>query len=198
MSGLRGSGVATRWLRRPIWAVFLGVCVLALVVFYVAPSPLVKMSVCGFLGTASAVAILVGIARYRPVVRGPWYVLALSRVMYGIGDVWYWIQTEMMQHDVFPSVVDALYLGSNALMILALAGLVRARRPDRDQAGVIDALVLSTGVAMLAWIFLMAPYVHGSDLTDVGRAVSLAYPAFVPPMSSTTASPALIVRLPGS
>ncbi|MFG1925298.1 diguanylate cyclase domain-containing protein [Cryptosporangium sp. NPDC048952] len=160
-----------------VTAGFLGACGVATVLFYVVPRPGLQMSVCGVLGVASAIAIVVGVAWRRPAVRWSWYVLALSRVIYGAGDVIYWYQTVFQQRDVFPSVSDAFYIPSNLMLIVALAGLARARSPGHDEGRLIDALVLSTGVAMLAWIFLMSPYVHDGGLTGFGEAVSLAYPA---------------------
>jgi hypothetical protein len=37
-------------------------------------------------------------------------VLAVSRALYGAGDVLYWVQSVIEHHDVFPSGSDALYL----------------------------------------------------------------------------------------
>src|SRR5262249_57850601 len=60
-----------------------------------------------------------------------------------------------------------------------MAGLllsVRRRTPHGDRAGVIDALIITVGAALLSWIFLIAPNVHAADVSALGKAVSVAYP----------------------
>ena len=69
-----------------------------------------------------------------------------------------------------------LYLAFAVMLAISVVGLVRARRPGKDLPGLLDALVLSTGAGMLAWVFLIVPYVRADDLTPLAQAVSLAYP----------------------
>ena len=40
----------------------------------------------------------------------------------------------------------------------------------------IDALIITVGIALLSWLFLMAPYVHDATLSPLAKAVSIAYP----------------------
>ena len=54
--------------------------------------------------------------------------------------------------------------------------LVRRRNPQGDRAGVIDSLIISVGIALLSWVFLVAPNIHLSGLTALEKAVSAAYP----------------------
>ena len=54
--------------------------------------------------------------------------------------------------------------------------LVRRRNPQGDRAGVIDSLILTVGIALLSWVFLVAPNIHLSGLTLLEKAVSAAYP----------------------
>ena len=100
---------------------------------------------------------MVGVRRYRPAAAWPWYVLAAGRLAWAAGDVSYWWQTVMLNQDVFPSISDVFYLVHYGLLVIGLLGLVRARRPGKDTPGLLDALVLSTGAAMLAWVFLIVP-----------------------------------------
>ena len=53
---------------------------------------------------------------------------------------------------------------------------VRRRNPQGDRAGVIDALIITVGIALLSWVFLMAPYVHDATLSPLAKSVSIAYP----------------------
>ena len=54
--------------------------------------------------------------------------------------------------------------------------LVRRRNPRRDSAAVVDALILTIGIGLLSWVFLIAPNIHLGGISWLGKAVSIAYP----------------------
>jgi diguanylate cyclase (GGDEF)-like protein len=161
----------------PAWGWFLALSSVWIVGCYAVPPGLARAAMYGLLGAASAVVTVVGVRRFRPAAVWPWYALAAGRLAWAAGDVLYWWQTVVWHRDVFPSVADVFYLAHYVLLVFGLLGLVWARRPGKDRPGLLDALVLSTGAAMLAWVFLMSPYVHDNGLSKLGAAVSLAYPA---------------------
>ncbi len=160
----------------PLWVGYLAVSAVAIGAYFAVPSDVAKTVLYGGLGLASAAATVIGVLRYRPAVRWPWFLMAAGRVLFATGDVVYWVQTVVLHRDLFPSYADAFYLAAYPLFAVSLLRLVRARRPGKDRPGLLDALVLATGAAMLSWVFLIEPYVHASDLTVLARAVSLAYP----------------------
>ena len=53
--------------------------------------------------------------------------------------------------------------------------LICTRSSDRDHAGLLDATVISTGVGMLAWVFLASPYSADDSLPLVERGLSVLY-----------------------
>ncbi|MFD0349826.1 putative bifunctional diguanylate cyclase/phosphodiesterase [Kitasatospora aburaviensis] len=57
-----------------------------------------------------------------------------------------------------------------------MLAFIRWRTADQDRAGVLDALILTMGLALLAWIYLILPYARNPDLTWFQKAVSIAYP----------------------
>ena len=61
-------------------------------------------------------------------------------------------------------------------LVAGLLVLVRRRNPQGDRAGVIDSLIITVGIALLSWVFLVAPNIHLSGLTMLEKAVSAAYP----------------------
>ncbi|GIE99250.1 GGDEF domain-containing protein [Paractinoplanes rishiriensis] len=164
-----------RW-RWPAWKAYLALSVAVMIVYYAVPVDEVQAVLVGTLGLSSAAAIVVGVRRNRPAVRWPWYLMAAARACFALAEVAYWIQTFVAGEDVFPGYADVLYLAFAVMLAIAVVGLVRARRPGKDVPGLLDALVLSTGAAMLAWVFLIVPYVRAEDLSPLARAVSLAYP----------------------
>ena len=76
----------------------------------------------------------------------------------------------------FPSTGDALYLLVYPALMTGVLLAVRRRNPQGDRAGVIDALIITVGMALLSWVFLMAPYVHDATLSPLAKMVSIAYP----------------------
>ena len=76
----------------------------------------------------------------------------------------------------YPSVADAFYLACYALLAGGLLLLVRERAPGRDVASLIDATIITTGVGLLSWVFLIGPNVRVPDLLLSQRLVSIAYP----------------------
>jgi diguanylate cyclase (GGDEF)-like protein len=174
MTGGRGYRVG-RW-RWPAWKVYLAFSAVVSAVYYAVPTDGVQAVLVGTLGMSAAVAIVVGVRQNRPAVRWPWYLMAAARACFALAEVAYWVQHYAAGGDVFPGYADVLYLAFAVMLAIAVVGLVRARRPGRDLPGLLDALVLSTGAAMLAWVFLIVPYVRAEDLSALGRAVSLAYP----------------------
>jgi diguanylate cyclase (GGDEF)-like protein/PAS domain S-box-containing protein len=75
----------------------------------------------------------------------------------------------------FPSVADVFFLASYPCAAFALL-LFQNRRLTRDRASIVDPIIVAVGVGMLAWVFLMRPYVADLSLSSAQRLVSVAYP----------------------
>jgi diguanylate cyclase (GGDEF)-like protein len=157
--------------RPPAWSLYLVACAVLAAGYYASTGAAKALLYCA-LGVSSAAVTVVGVHRYRPHAAWAWYLMAVGRLLFTAGDVGYAFQRQ----DTFPSISDPLYLSYYPLLVIAVLGFVRARRPGSDRPGLLDALILSTGAAMLAWVFLVVPYVRGTDMTLLARMVSLAYP----------------------
>ncbi len=127
-------------------------------------------------GMAAPIAVIIGVLRYRPPDPRPWFVLAAGLALTTIGD-WTWLLMAQVGVESFPSVADALYLIGLVLIGLALLALVRGRIPGGDRAGIIDALIVAIGAALLSWTFLMQPLVNDPFASIPEIATALAYPA---------------------
>jgi diguanylate cyclase (GGDEF)-like protein/PAS domain S-box-containing protein len=131
----------------------------------------------GALGLLAAAAITVGGRRNRPSQPLAWYLLAAGVLSFITGDMIYKISNEILHVEPpFPSVADVFYLAMYPLLAAGLLLLVRARTPGRDGPSLIDALLITTALGLLSWVFLIVPYVHEADLTLSERLVSVAYP----------------------
>jgi signal transduction histidine kinase len=77
---------------------------------------------------------------------------------------------------VFPSVADVFYLAVYPFLMAGLLLLIRSRSPGADRASLLDALVVTVGIGVVSWVFLVGPLAHSPDLTLAERVVSMAYP----------------------
>jgi diguanylate cyclase (GGDEF)-like protein/PAS domain S-box-containing protein len=129
------------------------------------------------LGLSSSVAIAVGIYLHRPKARAAWLLFIVGQFLFFAGDLYTYSYPKLFGVDVeFPSLGDAIYLMVYPALVAGLLVLVRRRNPQGDRAGVIDSLILTVGVALISWVFLVAPNIHLSGLTLLEKAVSAAYP----------------------
>ena len=123
-------------------------------------------------GFSGVVAIVAGIRAHRPRARAAWWLFASGQFLFFSGDVY----TYSNPNAAFPSPGDALYLAVYPVLMAGLLVLVKRRNPRRDPAALIDALILTIGIGLLAWVFLIAPNIHLTDISWLGKAVSIAYP----------------------
>ena len=54
--------------------------------------------------------------------------------------------------------------------------LIRRRSPGRDWASLVDAAIVTIGLGLLSWVFLISPYTHDASLHLGTKLVSIAYP----------------------
>ena len=128
------------------------------------------------LGFSGVAAILAGMRMHRPKALVAWGFLALGQALFLVGDFYTYSLPSLFGLNVgFPSPGDALYLTVYPALMAGLLLLVRRRNPRTDRAGAIDSLILTLGIALLSWVFLIAPNIQlgGNWLPE---AVSIAYP----------------------
>lgn len=158
----------------PRWLRILAVGALATVGYFVVPvSADVQEWWYAVIGLAATLLVVVAI-RHRPLFRPQaWWWLAGALALSMLGDVT-WIVYDNLGIEPFPSVADAFYLASYPLFALSLWTL--GRRDRRDVGSLIDACIIAVSASVVAWIYLLAPYIEDTSLTPLERAISLAYP----------------------
>ncbi|HEV3505480.1 MAG TPA: histidine kinase [Actinomycetes bacterium] len=123
------------------------------------------------------VAIVIGTRVWRPSRPLAWYLIAFGQLLFTAGDAYSSFHEWVLGLEVpFPSIADVFYLAFYPVLAAALLLLVRGRAPGRDAASLIDATIITTGIGMLSWVFLIRPYVRLPDLSLTERLVSIAYP----------------------
>jgi diguanylate cyclase (GGDEF)-like protein len=125
----------------------------------------------------SATMIVVGVRRHRPSRPVVWYAFAGGQALWAVGDFTYGFYTHILHDETYPSPADGLYLSGYLPLVAGLFILIRGRTSGRDRAGIIDAMIIATGLGLLSWIFLMLPIVEDESLSPWARMFSLAYPA---------------------
>lgn len=124
----------------------------------------------------ATVALAFGTWRYRPKPVLPWLLLVLNQLIYSAGDATFYVREDLWKHHNYPSVSDVLYLGHYLPLIAALVMIVRKRRVGRDRPAALEGAILSRGLGLLMWIFLIAPEIHAAGETPVAKLVSVLYP----------------------
>jgi diguanylate cyclase (GGDEF)-like protein len=150
--------------------------VLAVAGYFLLPDGPVRSAGYDVVAAASALAIVVGTRLHRPAKRTMWYLFAAANGVWAFGDAVYSVNLYVFEKDDFPSIADPIYLLAYPLFVAGLFVLIRGRTPGRDRAGLLDAAIISTGLALLAWAFIMRPTATDGTMTGFERLVSLAYP----------------------
>jgi diguanylate cyclase (GGDEF)-like protein/PAS domain S-box-containing protein len=129
------------------------------------------------LGISAVAAIAYGAHRYRPRAPLAWWFIGAGVLLFISGDTIYktWHQLMGQQNIPFPSFIDAIYIAMYPALAIGLLLLARSRVPGGDKASLLDALIVTVGVALISWIFLIGPNVRAPGGLLV-RLTSAAYP----------------------
>lgn len=151
--------------------IYLVLGALASVAYFSVPGLEGNGLVFSLIGLSAAVAIVVGALRNRPRQLLPWMLFAAAQISFVVGDLLYY-----MFHFDFPSLGDVFYLAVYPLLVAGLLILIRARSGGRDRGSLLDASVITVGLGLLAWVFLIEPYTELEGLSGLARLMSIAYP----------------------
>jgi diguanylate cyclase (GGDEF)-like protein len=115
-----------------------------------------------------------GLRTYRPAHPRGWLLLLAGLGGWVAGDlIW---QAESWNGTSFPAPSDAVYLASYVLLGAGVLAMVRTRRSGSDRAAFLDAAILTTGIAVLTAVFVIAPVGGNVDLSTSAKVVAAAYP----------------------
>jgi PAS domain S-box-containing protein len=128
-------------------------------------------------GVIILLSMLWGIWRNRPRPARPWLLLAAGVGLLMMGDGIYNALARINGEEVLPSIADAVYIASNAVLSWGVVDVLRLRRHRRDRTAVLDALLVTVAGAGITWVYLIVPsdYAGAPVLAAV---VSAAYPVW--------------------
>jgi diguanylate cyclase (GGDEF)-like protein/PAS domain S-box-containing protein len=159
------------------WMLFLAVGAL-ITALYLFVKPLAGSGpVINVLGLAPVLAIAAGVRLHRPQARFAWACVALGFFLFWLGDLYTYSYPLLLHREVpFPSLGDGAYLAVYPALIAGVLILQRRRARRGDRGSAIDAAIMTVGLALPSWVWLIAPYIHDHSLSSAGRLVSVAYP----------------------
>ncbi len=124
---------------------------------------------------AAVVATLVGVTIHRPRSKAPWYLVAASGLCAIVADAVFVVLADRHETVPFPSLADALALTSYVVLAAALLLMIRRQVPGRDWPSLVDAGIVTVGVAIVSWTFLVHPRLAtGSSALET--VVAFAFP----------------------
>jgi diguanylate cyclase (GGDEF)-like protein/PAS domain S-box-containing protein len=126
---------------------------------------------------SGVLAIGFGVYLNRPAQWWPWVLIGAANLCAAVADVT-WRALEVADHTEFrfPSFADVLYLTAYPLYVAGLALFILYRTYGRDRRSAMDALLLTIGLGLLSWLFLLRPDTMNSGLTFAQKFVVAAYP----------------------
>ncbi|WP_127506822.1 putative bifunctional diguanylate cyclase/phosphodiesterase [Actinoplanes solisilvae] len=151
----------------PRWvAAMFGGWMAVLALLFVPASP-GEQSVLRLVAGATAIAVVgLGVRRHRPDRRLPWRLLASGIALSTVGTILYqapeWATTNAHGLSTAGTVLAiAAYPVFAGLLVVLLR---RRTAGEKDHGALLDALTLTSGVALLAWSFLIGPNLGRTDL----------------------------------
>jgi len=128
------------------------------------------------IGWLSAGATVVAMLLYRPPGAIAWCFFAAGLFLNATGILEDQILTHVYNVSQTPSVSDILWLALYPGLIWGMLLLIRGRNFKPDMTLLLDTATITTGVGLLAWIFIIHPVAATPDLDWVSRTVPCIYP----------------------
>ena len=158
------------------WRWYLLAGALATVVCWLLPLGIGTDAAYSVIGASGAAAVIVGVRRYRPAHPVAWYLIAAGIAASVAGDTLFAWYQDIASITPFPSPADALYLAAYPLLAAGLLVLVRSRDRERGSNALSDTAILTVGLGLLSWVFLIGPIWSAEGEPLVSRLVGVAYP----------------------
>ena len=128
------------------------------------------------LGWSAAAIAVRGVLRHRPAGAAAYHLFALGIFMNVSGILVEKVLATFDPTDVPPTWADAFWLAIYPAFILGMAVLIRRRGKTGDWSAVVDTTIITVGLGLLSWVFLIRPQATHIDGTLFARAVLTAYP----------------------
>jgi diguanylate cyclase (GGDEF)-like protein len=128
------------------------------------------------IGYGGVAAILIGVRAMSVRDRLPWWFFAVGIFSNASGiAVAVWAEQVLMYDDV-PTPADPFFLLLYPACAAGLALMIFRRESVRNWAALVDATTITTGLGLLAWVYVIQPAAYNAEMSVLGRTVQVAYP----------------------
>jgi signal transduction histidine kinase len=158
-----------------LWRLQLLVGVVALGLFATLPTEAARAIVYQLVSGLAVAAIVVGVIGNRPARPFGWSLVAVGWSLFFVGDALFNIYELVLGIDPFPSVADVFYLAGYPFVGWGVAVLIR-RKGRSNLPELLDVAVITIGLSLVLWTFVIEPTMQGSAADPLERAASSAYP----------------------
>src|SRR5919106_802543 len=159
------------------WGGYLVLGAVALAAYFgLGLKPLARNILYDAIGLSAVAAIVAGVRLQQPRAAAAWYLIAASQLLFVAGDVIWGVFEFAFHSEPFPSVADVLYLMGYPVLVAGLLSFVRAHLRGGGVGALVDATIITVGAGLVAWEFLIDPYVDDHTLSGLELAISVAYP----------------------
>ena len=128
-------------------------------------------------GWAGAAMVGVGVRKHRPP-GALLFVLFAAGVFLNAGGILVaGLYTRVFHLSVVsPALPDLFYLAIFPGLVAGMAMLIRRRSVGRESAALIDTTIITTGLALLSWVYVIWPQIRTQNVRLLQLVVVLAYP----------------------
>jgi len=169
--GVRDGSVMSAYAKRYLVA---GVVLTALVLAL--PAGVARDALYCLVAVSGAAAMAAGARMNRPARPEGWYLISAGMGCWVLGGALAtWLQ-RLGLDATGPSLVDACYLLTYPLAGGGLIVFARSRGRERRPTALLDSVILTVGVGLLSWLFLIAPSWASSTEPVPAKLVAAGYP----------------------
>jgi diguanylate cyclase (GGDEF)-like protein len=163
-------------MRVPVWAGWLVAAAVAALCFPLVPDDTLPAKIyVNTVGLSSVAAMVIGIVRNRPEHWRAWALFAAGVLTFVSGDITYDVTELRLGEYPYPYWADLLYLSAYPLLWASLSKLGNPRG-DRERGALIDAAIISTGIGLIFWVWVVGPTLQDAGAPLLERLVTIGYP----------------------
>ncbi len=164
-------------MRERAWKIYLlAISVLIAGMFFVPDGSWVQVGWQVGVGYIATGAIVWGVLRHKPRMPVVWWLFAAGVFGNASGALVEAINGKILHIEAFPSSADYFYLSLYPFVAFGLALLIRRRTERQDWGALVDATTVTTGLGLLAWVFMIHPAASDTSIGLLGHIFSIAYP----------------------
>jgi HPt (histidine-containing phosphotransfer) domain-containing protein len=127
-------------------------------------------------GWSAAAAVVVGMRRHRPPAAAAYYLFGLGVFLNVSGTLFEKFVASSDPDAPPPLAAEPLWLAIYPTFVAGMILLIRRRGVGRQLSSLVDSTIITVGLGLLAWVFMIRPRAEDFQTTVLMRVVQTAYP----------------------